>query len=407
MFLEAMTLHSAQQETEQAKILPLLDKVYEGWKQLKDDYMSNLTERQYLYVKVAQDESINQRDLSIYLNSTKKELLDEVTAIVRAGLIFRKFQARKYEANMLLRYGYIKTLLGEVEVGLKSFNKALSIQKSIGYKRGEAISHFIIGRTLHLLGESQKGLDYLTKALEVFKRIEEKAGEALTLANLGSVYEDLGDYKKALEFYNQAVDKAKAADDDITYFDTWEAITNLAVIAGKSQIVIEYYETILEFRKQVGDKRGEANTLHSLAFAYNEWNEKQNALEYYQQSVLISKVIGDKQGEAVTFNNLMFVYDSLNQSSLAIFFGKQATNKYQELRQSIQGLDKETQKKFLNTIEGTYQKLADSLPKDVLPKHNKFSRCSKKKSILDMSDAMRTKSKISKETSNSSPTSKN
>lgn len=361
MFLEAMRLHSAREEAEQAKILPLLDKVFQGWKQLEDDYMSKLTERQYLYVKVAQNESINQRDLSIYLNYTKEKLQEEAAAIVKAGLIFRKLQAKRYDANLLLRYGYINTLLGEVEIGLKSFNKALSIQKSIGYKRGEAISHFIIGRTLYLLGENQKGLDYLTKALDVFRNIGEKAGEALALANLGSVYENLGEYKKALEFYDQAVEKAKIANDDFTYFDTWEAIANLAVYGGKSQIVVEYYEKILEFRKQVGDKRGEANTLHSLAFAYNEWNEKQNALEYYQQSVLISKVIGYKQGEAVTFNNLMFVYDSLNQSSLAIFFGKQATNKYQELRQSIQGLDKETQKKFLNTIEGTYQKLADLL----------------------------------------------
>ncbi len=114
MFLEAMSLHSAQQETEQAKILPLLDKVYQGWKQLKDDYMSNLTERQYVYVRVAQNESLNQRDLSFYLNSTREKLLDEENAIVRAGLIFRKFQARRYDANMLLRFGYVNTLLGEI-----------------------------------------------------------------------------------------------------------------------------------------------------------------------------------------------------------------------------------------------------------------------------------------------------
>lgn len=361
MFMEAMALHSAREETEQAKILPLLDKVNQVWKQLKDDYMSNLTERQHLRVEIAQNESLNQRQMSNYLKYTKEELQEEAHEIVKAGLIFRKFQAKRYEANMLLRYGYINTLFGEMETAFKVFNLALSIEKAIGYKRGEAIANLVLGRTFYFLNDDQKALDFLGKALEIFKNIGDKAGEAITLGNLGFVYEELAKYDKALESYYQATDKASEAKDPITFSGAYSAIADFKATTGKLQNAIEDYQQILKLRKKFEDKRGEADTLHSLGFTYSKLNEYQKAIDYYQQSVLISKVTGDRQSEAVTLNNLMFTYESLKQSSPAILFGKQAVNKYQELRQAIQGLDKTTQKKFISTVEGTYQKLADLL----------------------------------------------
>lgn len=91
--------------------------------------------------------------MAFYLKVTKENLIKEA-----------------YEANMHLRYGYMNTLLGEMEIALNSFNKALNLQISIGYKRGEAISNFLIGRTYYFWGKSQKGLDLLNESLSLIKK---------------------------------------------------------------------------------------------------------------------------------------------------------------------------------------------------------------------------------------------
>jgi hypothetical protein len=43
---------------------------------------------------------------------------------------------------------------------------------------------------------------------------------------------------------------------------------------------------------------------------------------------------------------------------LAIFFGKQAVNQYQDLRRNIQGLDQQLQRSYLATVSKTYRGLA-------------------------------------------------
>jgi tetratricopeptide (TPR) repeat protein len=179
--------------------------------------------------------------------------------------------------------------------------------------------------------------------------------------NLGFLYENLENYKKALDLYLKANKIAFEAKDPITYIDSKSAIAAFVASAGKFQDAIKMHLENLDLRRKFRDRRGEANDLHSIAYAYYQLNEKEKALDYYLQSMFISRNTGDKQGEAVTLNNLMFTFESMNQWKLAIFCGKLAVNDFQELRKSIQGLDKETQKTYLGTIEGTYRKLSDIL----------------------------------------------
>jgi CHAT domain-containing protein len=50
-----------------------------------------------------------------------------------------------------------------------------------------------------------------------------------------------------------------------------------------------------------------------------------------------------------------------NNAQLAVVYGKQCINVYQQIRGSIQGLDRETQKTFLKSVESSYRTLADLL----------------------------------------------
>ncbi|MDT4967577.1 MAG: hypothetical protein QOJ64_2314, partial [Acidobacteriota bacterium] len=190
-----------------------------------------------------------------------------------------------------------------------------------GDRSGEAVTLNNIGGVYDALGEKQKALDFLNLALPLFRAVGDRRGESATLNNIGRVYDGLGEKQKALDFYNLA----------------------------------------LPLRRAVGDRSGEAVTLNNIGGVYKDLGEKQKALDFLNLALPLYKAVGDRSGEANTLGWLRHTWLSLNNPRLAIFYGKQAVNKYQELRQAIQGLGKETRKTFLGTIEGTYRSLSDIL----------------------------------------------
>ncbi len=93
---------------------------------------------------------------------------------------------------------------------------------------------------------------------------------------------------------------------------------------------------------------------------YDSFEEKKRASEFLNQALALHRALGDSDGEATTLHNLMFAWED-RDSSLAIFFGKQAVNRYQQLRSNIKGLEKELQRSFLDSKEDSYRSLADLL----------------------------------------------
>ena len=69
----------------------------------------------------------------------------------------------------------------------------------------------------------------------------------------------------------------------------------------------------------------------------------------------------DRAGEGRTLDELMNVWEQQINKSVAIFYGKQAVNVYQQIRGNIKGLDKQSQQSYLKSHEDAYRKLADLL----------------------------------------------
>jgi hypothetical protein len=60
----------------------------------------------------------------------------------------------------------------------------------------------------------------------------------------------------------------------------------------------------------------------------------------------------------------MLDWKARSQPRLAIYYGKQAVNVYQEIRNNIKELDRQLQQSFIAGNEGTYRELADLLISD-------------------------------------------
>ncbi|MDQ1352346.1 MAG: hypothetical protein QG657_2652, partial [Acidobacteriota bacterium] len=100
--------------------------------------------------------------------------------------------------------------------------------------------------------------------------------------------------------------------------------------------------------------------LNNIGVEYFNLSQNQKSLEYYEKALCISREVGDRSGEAFILNNILGVYSNfdLYHKSLAIFYGKQAVNTIQNLRQDNENLNSIAKQKYLQSKEDIYRNTA-------------------------------------------------
>ncbi len=270
---------------------------------------------------------------------------------------------KRGEAETLGNIGTVYTDLGEPQKALEFHDRSLALVRETGYKIDEAFTLNNIGSVHSDLGDKQRALEFYKQSLALARQVGNERVEAVTLNNIATVYSDLGEKRKALEFFDRSLPLRRQIGDKSGEAVTLNNIGSVYYDLGDKQKALEIYIQSLTLRKQVGDKRGEAITLGNIGSVYSDLGERQKALELHSQSLPLMRQAGNKRGEAVTLNNMMHLWGAQKVLNLAVLYGKQSVNVYQELRKNIQGLDKKTQKTYLGSIEITYRSLADLLIK--------------------------------------------
>jgi CHAT domain-containing protein/tetratricopeptide (TPR) repeat protein len=268
---------------------------------------------------------------------------------------------RAGEAITLNNIGGVYDNLGEKQKALEYYNQALPILREVGDRRGEAVTLNNIGRVYSDLGEKQKALDYFKQALPLLRAVGNRANEATMLSNIGALYAALGEKQKALEYYDQALPIRREVGDRRGEAITLTHISAVYEALGENQKALDYYNQALPLARAVGDRAGEARALTNIGRVYATLGEKQKALDCYTQSLPFFRAVQDPLGEASTLVLLMDYWKSLQNPSLAVLFGKQAVDRFQQVRRNIAGLEKEAQQSFLKSKESYYRELAELL----------------------------------------------
>ncbi|HYE65502.1 MAG TPA: CHAT domain-containing protein, partial [Pyrinomonadaceae bacterium] len=96
-----------------------------------------------------------------------------------------------------------------------------------------------------------------------------------------------------------------------------------------------------------------------IGFIYGRMGQTLKALDHLNQALAMHQEVENLQGKGDALSNLMFTWKFRNKQA-AIFYGKQAVNAYQDVREKFK-LDKEAQKSFIQSREIVYYNLADLL----------------------------------------------
>jgi CHAT domain-containing protein len=264
------------------------------------------------------------------------------------------------EAAVLTNAGRVYGDLGEKQKALDYYQQALPLLRATG-DPGEATTLNNIGSLYLDLGEKQKALDYFNQALPVFRAAGDRAGEAMALTNIGLFYGDLGEKQKALDYCNQALPLARAAGDREREAEILDAMGQVYADMGEKRKALDSYNQALPLERAVGNRAAEAETLNDIGKGYADLGDKQKALRHYVQALRLARAVSDPARQGLVLSNLLSYWQAEHNPGLAIFFGKQAVNQYQQIRRGNQGLEPQLQRTYLATVTEDYRHLADLL----------------------------------------------
>lgn len=334
------------------------------------------------------------------------ERLVAIEYYTKAIALYEQLGNAKGQSDVESDLGGLYHQLGNYDQALHFLNLALPRRRKLGQSCNIAVTLTNIGVVQTSKGEWTKALDTLKhQALPLYNALPEcelhgkypsnsecPNDLAVTLLNIGKTYYDLADYKMALCFYERAeplitFKEFKAAllnnlgtiDYKLKRYDAAlerfrqarelhasvaaEALTNMGLAQSPDAKVLEMLKEALRLRREVGNANAEAVTLNSLGEVYNRLKQPQEALENFNRAVELFNKAGDRSGEATALTNTMLSWRMLGDRKSAIGSGKQAVDRFQELRVETRGAG-EIERTYVRMVRQAYQVLAELMIED-------------------------------------------
>ncbi len=266
------------------------------------------------------------------------------------------------ETGVFANIGIVDEDLAEYDSALEYDRKALAVDREIGDQSGAEEALCNIGIVYDDVAQYDRALQYDRKSLSEAQAIGDRSTETRELANIGIVYEDLARYDTALEFDRKSLAEAQAIGDRSSEERTLENIGIVYCDLGQYDKALEYDRKSLADAHGIGDRSTVECELGNIGNVYADRGQYDRALEYDRKSLAEAQAIGDASSAALGLSSLMRLYrDGLQRPLLAIFYGKQAVNVYQEIRGNVVGMDGESRREYRKSHEKTYRDLAGLL----------------------------------------------
>lgn len=207
---------------------------------------------------------------------------------------------------------------------VRRYEEALSIQRAVGEKRGEAFTLYGLGLAHYHLAERRNSLEYYQQALPLVRELGERKAEAWTLVEIGYAWDYLGEKQKALDWFNQALLLLRDLGERSYEAFALASIGLVYSALGDRQQSLTYHQQALTIRRRLGDREGEAISLAFIGNNYEALGEKQKAVEYLHQAVAMMRAVGAMDTKAQVLYSLGLIYDSLNEREKAVEYFNQA-----------------------------------------------------------------------------------
>lgn len=294
---------------------------------------------------------------------------DAIRAFEQSLSVQRKFNEPE-DVDTLILLGVAYDGLTRYEKSIEYYKRALEVRRAQGggaqaepgHRAQEGVILSNLGLTYTYLGRYETAIEYYKRALEIFSALKDRASrvnEERTLNNIGLAHYNLKQYEVSLDYYQKALMSQSDVQDQQGYTLINVCAANHAL--GRYEVARRACEQSLALHVRSKSRLGEALALVALGKVYRSRGQYALAVEKFGAALGITREVGARAREANALNELMIALNALGKPRLAILYGKQAVNVYQEIRANIKQLDKETQRAFLDAKQDTYHLLTELL----------------------------------------------
>jgi CHAT domain-containing protein/Tfp pilus assembly protein PilF len=279
----------------------------------------------------------------------------------QALAIWRELRDRDTEGQALNNLGVHYAHLSQYANAIASLEQALAIAREGHDRPGERRPFMNPGWPLGNLGSVYHDLGQYDQALAVTREVRDQRGEVWSLISLSRVYQDLRQDEPARVSVEQALAVARQAGRRAEEGAALHSLGQLYRGLRQYDRALASLEQALTIQREIGDRPGVGLTLHSRGQVYAALRQYDRASAAYEQALMVAPEVGDRDGEGQVFGSLMAVWHAQHRPRLAIFYGKQAINTFQEIRGHLRPLTENLQKGFLTAKEPIYRELAEIL----------------------------------------------
>jgi CHAT domain-containing protein len=279
---------------------------------------------------------------TLLLTSLQSVWLNPLT-FGESAVVAQTPDARKAEADRLLKQGIEQYKTSQFEAAFKSWEQALIIYREIKDRFGEARTLIAQGLAYIGLGDKVRAIASLKQGLVIAKEINNQDLEKLAQEYLQLAQNQTNPRKAEADRLLQQGIKQYETSQFEAAFKSWEealiiyreikdrkgegnALGNLGIAyraLGKYVKAIEYHEQSLAILREIKDRKGEGNSLGNLGIAYFSLGNYVKAIDYQEQSLAIAREIKDRNGEGASLGNLGIAYSALGNYVKAIDYQQQ------------------------------------------------------------------------------------
>jgi len=282
----------------------------------------------------------------------------EAQKVVELGL---ERKNGELEAAGLLFLARVSLAEYDFGVALKNLEKAEALLRSAGVQEALRTSLFSMGEMYTILGLYNKARELFERIPVLFPSSKATVIEANRLLYIGNTYMQQRDFPSAISYFEKARDTARLVRSRSTEA---LAINNIGVAFAEqkqNKKAIDYFEQTLRLIDSKRDiaQRGFAHV--NLGWAYAELDGNPKAIGHLNQALAVATAIGAKELESFALGGYAAYWREQKNEQLAVFYGKQAINLIQSIRQSLRSLDYETQKAYIDKFSRYYREFADWL----------------------------------------------
>lgn len=222
------------------------------------------------------------------------------------------------EHGVLDDLGYAQTVLGRMGAARTTFERGLTISRTLGDPYGEASALNNLGAIAERQGQLDEALDHYREALRLHERRGAREDIARALLNVAGVLYQQEQWGPALSTFQRALDIFTVQGDRRGEASTLLNIGAIYERIARDADAEQSYQRALAIYANVDDLAGQAQTLNNLGIIYFNAGENRRALDYFRQSLAVKEQLGDRYGQASTLNNIALLYERMGDTALAL-----------------------------------------------------------------------------------------